>query len=58
MKKNIAGVRESWKNFHLGTLSIIPLGSGPWDNLQAMLQETRQNLMTTPLRATGAGWRI
>ena len=37
----------------------IPAGSGPRDwIIQAMLQEARQNLMTTPLRATGARWRI
>ena len=37
----------------------VPEGSGPREwIIQAMLQETRQNLMTTPLRATGARWRI
>ena len=37
----------------------IPAGSGPRDwIIQAILQEARQNLMTTPLRATGARWWI
>ena len=37
----------------------VPEGSGPREwMLQAMLQETRQNPMTTPLCATGARWRI
>ena len=37
----------------------VPEGSGPREwIIQAMLQETKQNIMTTPLRATGARWRI
>ena len=64
-RTNGSSLRASLKrprmlNFHLGGgPSIIPPGSGPRDRImQAMLQETRQNPMTTPLRATGARWRI